>query len=246
MIKAILPAVEEMSNFGRILGINQGQPTKIYELENMKKMIPNFLSSLMPDFDFDQFLINPEKRQEYINSYELIKKSYNILDAMMKVPHFAEMLKTLYYSEKAVKLFSAKINTISTLREEIENNEDYRTQRVSAGKEDPGKLSLSQVDFKTLDRYLNDRLIMGFLLNSDFYIEVPEGTQIYKSYANSPTGTLEEPTLSFKDDLDIASFKWIMDKKIIKELKRKYAGNAFFDNLRPLADPDKTDDVLTG
>ena len=245
LIKSILPAVEEMSNFGRILGINQGQPTKLYELQNMKKMIPNFVENVMP-FDFDTFLTNPEARQQYIDSYELVKKSYNILDAMMKVPHFSEMLKTLYYSEKAINLFSARANTLANLRAELENNQAYREQRVANKKDDPGKIRLSQADFRTLDKYLNDRMIMGFLLSSGFNIDVPVGTQIYKSYANSPTGTLEEPVLTFKDDLDVASFKWIMDKKIIKELKRKYAGNTFFDNLRPLADPDKTDDVVTG
>lgn len=252
-IRNILPAVEEMSNFGRILGINQGQPTKIYELSNMKKLIPNFVESLLPEFDFDQFLVNPEKRQEFIQQYEAVKKSYNILDAMMKVPHFAEMLKTLYYSEKTIRLYSSKANTLLKIKDELENNIEYRNQRIASKKEDPGKISLSQADFRSLDRYINDRIIMGFLTNSDFYIEVPSGTPIYESYANSPTGTSKpdwrETTLStiyFGDDLDIASFKWIMDKKIIKELKRKYQGNAFFDNLRPLADPDRTDDVVTG
>jgi len=252
-IRNILPAVDEMSSFGRILGINQGQPTKIYELSNMKKLIPNFVDNLLPEFDFDQFLINPEKQQEYIQQYETVKKSYNILDAMMKVPHFAEMLKTLYYSEKAVRLYSAKANTLLNIKEELENNIEYRNQRIANKKEDPGKISLSQADFKSLDRYINDRIIMGFLTNSGFYIKVPSGTPIYESYANSPTGSAKPlwRDTSFShiylyDDLDIASFKWIMDKKIIKELKHKYQGNAFFDNLRPLADPDRTEDVVTG
>lgn len=245
-IYSILPAVEEMSNLGRILGINQGQPTKIYELGNMKKMIPNFMNTRGLELNFDQFLINSEYQQAMIDAYEGIKLSYNILDVLATVPHFREMLKTLYYSERAIRLFSARNNTIIKLRDELEENIDYRNEKTSNKKNDPGKIALSKIDFQALDKYINDRLIIGFLLGSGFMINVPDGAKRYNSYTDTPDHTFNNKTLSLNDDLDVATFKYIMDKFIIKDLKKKYAGNAFFDNLRPLADPDRTENVATG
>jgi hypothetical protein len=37
----LLNPVKELSTFGRALGINQGQPTKLYRLKNMKESIRN-------------------------------------------------------------------------------------------------------------------------------------------------------------------------------------------------------------
>lgn len=84
-------AVEEVSTLGQALGINQGQPTKLFKLKTMKERFRRWIDKNQDgvfDFSFDKFITDENYRKEQIENYEDNKQTFNILEVITKLPHF--------------------------------------------------------------------------------------------------------------------------------------------------------------
>lgn len=112
IVNKVLPATEEQSILGAMAGINQGIRTNSFDKYNYIKRIEAFVNKRFdqnPNFDLMLFLNDPIKQREYINRYEKVKSTFNILEAITTVPHFKEMFQVLYLDRTAIDSLAAKI-----------------------------------------------------------------------------------------------------------------------------------------
>jgi hypothetical protein len=93
-ISNLLPNVAEMSIMGQAQGINQGQRTNLYANRAFIKRVNDHVNKLFEandiktTFNFDQFVNDEEYRKQMIGLYDMVKKTFNILDALTRLPHF--------------------------------------------------------------------------------------------------------------------------------------------------------------
>ena len=213
----VFNGVDEMSAIGRTFGINQGMPTSLYKLrgaiDNLKQNVPGF--------DFDLFVTDDSYRTNLIQDYN--PTTFNIPDVISTVPHFWEMLKTMYYAEQMLKEFSIKNRTVWNLADEIELANSSRNYHMS------------EKEFKSLQDYVNDVLIATFLKESQFEVFIAPDVKLITSITGNKNYSLETRKLRLDSAINVAAFKNWMDTYVIPMIIKDYAGNAFVDNLRPLA-----------
>ena len=238
-ISSLLPNVKEMSTMGQAQGINQGQRTNLYANRAFMKRLSDHVNDMFEQndiketFDFDRFVNDENYRQKMIDTYGVIKKSFNILDALTSLPHFWEMLKTTTVSKAAIKESSWRSKTIWDLADLIEAQNAW----------------LSEDDWKTLDNYLSDYIIGSFLKQTGFKFIIPKGTTYYSGM--SMQGKLINKVDGYQISLDsvtgVASFKRLVEDVIIPSLKTniQFAGNRFINNLIPYANI-SGDRIITG
>jgi len=246
----LLNPVKELSTFGRALGINQGQPTNLYRLKNMKESIRNWIDEgfgQVMDFNFDEFIKDSDYRQGWIDRYNDRKYTFNILEAMTYLPHFWEMFRTMYYSEQMIKTYSVKSKMVLQIAENIADNLDARNEAVRNGRKDPGRLRLSETDFKSIENYVNELMIARFLRESDFEVFISPEAMIKITLNDTPVHPYQTRRLKLNSIEGIENFKLWMDTYVFPRIIEKYKGNAFADSLRPLASIDeRIDKKLTG
>jgi 4-alpha-glucanotransferase len=83
-----------MSTMGQAQGINQGQRTNLYANRAFMKRLSDYINDIFEEkevkksFDFDKFVNDENYRLDMIQTYGAIKKSFNILEALTRLPHF--------------------------------------------------------------------------------------------------------------------------------------------------------------
>lgn len=231
-ISAILPKVEEMTMMGGAQGINQGQRTDLYSNRAFVKRINDYIRRRQKDtkdtfeqFSFEQFVIDEEYRKMWIDHYNDLKETFNVLEALTTLPHFWEMLKTTISSKTAIQMSSWRDYTLYNVADAIElENENCL---------------LSQDDWKTMDHYLNDFLIGAFLKESGFTFYLPTEVSYYSGFGL--TGKLENKVNGYPIKLNsvtgAASFKLFIEEVVIPKLKTNinFASNKFVSSLVPHA-----------
>lgn len=212
----ILPAMEEQRILGSMLGINQGMKTNAYDKYKYVKNIENFINKRVTNynknageqlerFDLMRFLSDDSYRITQIQNYNKLKSTYNILEAITKVPHFDAMFNILYVDNWLIKNFSV----INHLTDKLSN--DVLLQKDT---------KLTQKEYKTVQKYANDVLILNWLLGSDFRFKVPKGQKRFTGYSdNSLTDFDRDETITLNTTESLATFKRIMDTYIIPLLK---------------------------
>ena len=239
-ISDLLPNVAEMSIMGQAQGINQGQRTNLYANRAFIKRINDHVNKLFKDndiqttFSFDQFINDEQYRTQMIGLYNSVKKTFNILEALTRLPHFWEMLKTTSISKAAIKESSWRSRVMWDFADEIESDDNW----------------ISEDNWKVLDAYLNDYLIASFLKQNDFRFKIPVGTTYYSGM--SLEGKLVNKVNGYEINLNtvsgIASFKRFVEDVVIPHLKTNVViggNNTFVQNLIPYANI-SGDRIITG
>ena len=146
----IVPAMKEMELLGGMLGINQGMRTDNYDKFAYIQRIERFINDrfeaakITTPFKLMNFLSDPVYRQDMIDAYEKVKTTYNILDVITKVPHFASMFDLLYMDNYLITEFSVKTKL------ERDYSDQLKTPKIK---------SINQREFKEVSSYVNDLLI---------------------------------------------------------------------------------------
>ena len=89
------------------------------------------------------FLNDPIKQREYINRYEKVKSTFNILEAITTVPHFKEMFQVLYLDRTAIDSLAAK---------------NYFETKIANELVSPDN-KLNAIEYRELSKYINDVFI---------------------------------------------------------------------------------------
>lgn len=222
----IVPAMKEMELLGGMLGINQGMRTDNYDKFAYIQRIERFINDrfeaakITTPFKLMQFLSDPVYRQDMIEAYETVKTTYNILDVITKVPHFASMFDLLYMDNYLITEFSVKTKL------ERDFSSQLKTPKIK---------SINQREFKEVSSYVNDLLIYNWItsMTEPLTITVPVG-EIYYDEANVPqsnNGQIDK--LPLNSTHGMATFKHIVENYIIPMLKSdpKFKDNYFIRSL---------------
>lgn len=226
----IIPATKEMETLGGMAGINQGIRTNSFDKYKYIKRINNYInnkvieynnthSDQLSTFDLMTFLSDPYMQQVYINEYEKIKNTYNILRAITTVPHFNEMFKVLYLDNTSIKWLSVKNRLEEKIADRVLTN---ITQQ------------LNQSEYRELTKYVNDILIYNWIKTLDRDLIIPVGQKYFVNHLGKTNiNTLENFSIKLNTVEGLATFKRTMDESIIPALKehKDFKNNQFIKSL---------------
>lgn len=241
LTEKIIPATEEQRIMGSMLGINQGMKTNAYDKYKYIQNIENFINKRITAhnkasgddfvrFDLMRFLSDNTYRNKQIDQYNLLKSTYNILEAITKVPHFNEMFNILYVDDWLTHAYSIHNSLVKKLSSEVLLNKDTK---------------LSKKEYKTVQSYTGDIIILNALLGSDLRFKVPRGAGRFTGYRDeSWTSNTIPQDIPLNSMENLATFKKVMDSYIIPMLKNpelfpdikidgmtRYSNNEFIKSL---------------
>ena len=210
------PAVKE--NLNRELTVLKQQE------ENVQQQLKN----LVP-FDFYNFILDDTYQKKWIKIIDQIKHTDNILEIIVNVPHFKQMLHTWAIDETLLRKSSVRFNLERHLLDQIKPSLTH---------------TFKELEFNQVKQYVNDHLILNWLFDNGFSINIDQD-QIdnYNIEVYDATGI---PTSAkageFKLDsiMNIDSFKHLMETWIVPELKKRFGDNAFLQSLTQTSDQTKS------
>ena len=219
----VLEGANEFSNFGRLLGLNQGLPTSKVDLQKLTSFIQSILSQRVEatlgdnkvsseikeqlkdaaPMDVLRWLKDANYRQQIADEYDQVKKCINIFDAFTHIQQFdaiRDILSTVIDIDSNLSFKSKAFNAVF--------NQAKSTYRYISEKYQ--KKMLGEIDAA---------IITNFIQNQNISIPVIAGTKYLQ--ADASTGTFKEDGLLYLDNrASIASFKYIFENVIIPKLKQ--------------------------
>lgn len=235
---SVIPGCKEQQRLGKLLSINKGLKTNDFDEYNYIKSFNAWVNKLVYDkdikidqpFDLLQFVSDNEYQKSWIEEFEKLKVSRNILAIVTEAPHFNEMLKLLslnrYLLEKASifkieRILANKI--LKTHRGHFDNKPgiNIKIQDVK---------SMSSKEFDIVKSIVSEMIPLNWLLHSRLSYVLPAGNIIY-SYSESAKESIDNGTYYLENVHKIASFKHYLDSVVIPDLINKLGENKFFMNL---------------
>ena len=216
----ILEGANEFSNFGRLLGVNQGIKTSKTDLQKFE----NFVKSIFQDrlsksnlsaeereqfkqfgeLDVRRWFKDENYRKEVSQLYNKIKKCINVFEIFQSIKQF-DAIRQLYdatYSIDSDSVIKNKIfNTI--IQKEISNN-PYITEKYQ----------------NNLLREIDNAFINKFIIDQNYKIPIPNNIKLLRSDAslyNAVSGSL-----TLDNRANIASFKRLMETYFMPKFKEGY------------------------
>ena len=253
ILNSIVPAIEEMELMGAMLGVNQGLRTNDYDMYSFIKRIENFINNRMQNeyinetkrikaenkilpasqqknlpekperFVLQQFLSDLTTQEQWIQTYNRIKSSHNILDIITKVPHFARMFQTLSTNSSALSRYS----TVYRLERQFADGIVEYVKKKSTAFD----FKLTQPEFREIEKTIYDSIISDYIIQAGLKIQVPKGFEYFTGLTNQTATTSEEKILPINSLAGIANFKKLMDEVIIPQIIKQEPKNKFTQSL---------------
>lgn len=253
ILNSIVPAMEEMELMGAMLGVNQGLRTNDYDMYSFIKRIENFINNRMQNeyinetkrikaenkilpasqqknlpekperFVLQQFLSDLTTQEQWIQTYNRIKNSHNILDIITKVPHFARMFQTLSTNSSALSRYS----TVYRLERQFADGIVEYVKKKSTAFD----FKLTQPEFREIEKTIYDSIISDYIIQAGLKIQVPKGFEYFTGLTNQTATTSEEKILPINSLAGIANFKKLMDEVIIPQIIKQEPKNKFTQSL---------------
>lgn len=219
----VLEGANEFSNFGRLLGLNQGLPTSKVDLQKLTSFIQSILSQRVEatlgdnkvsseikeqlkdsaPMDVLRWLKDANYRQQIADEYDQVKKCINIFDAFTHIQQFdaiRDILSTVIDIDSNLSFKSKAFNAVF--------NQAKSTYRY-----------ISEKYQKKMLGGIDAAIITNFIQSQNISIPVIAGTKYLQ--ADASTGTFKEDGLLYLDNrASIASFKYIFETVIIPKLKQ--------------------------
>ena len=186
---------------------------------NFRKFVKS-LGRIPWKFDFLRFLDDSDYQQRCIGFYDTVKTSHNVLEAFVTVPHFHAMMEMFGNTYKALYGTSFKFRFITDAAEAFKAQRD----------------TVTEADFKALENFVNEKMILDFFKQSNLTFMAPAGSSVYFSSYSHPTPIAEPVKCGLSGVRGMASFKKIFDDVIVTALRNKYPNNAFLKALIPYED----------
>lgn len=206
-IKTLSKGAAEMKILGQLFGLNKGLKTSPDELSsqinNLERAIYNQTENLEDLIDLSKFAFDEAYREECIAKYEEIKHSFNILDAIARVPHFMGYVQTLAVAAKEAQN-AFKFRSSRNLSLQISKELGYK-------KED--KI------IRGIQNFIGDYLRKGWMRSNELTFIIPKGNKAF-----SKTGEMfeltEDTPIRLGTDWGDATFRMWMENEIIPNLKK--------------------------
>ena len=207
---------EEIRILGRLLKINQGIPTDKYGKYSYIKGIEAFISKKAEkSFDLLRFIKSSTYREEWINLYEKVKTTFNILDVISTVPHFKEMFNIINVDDEVLNTLSVRNKVESLVIPEFQNEKGSK---------------LNAQEFRQAKNAVNDFIINSWITSKNISFKVPLG-QRYETEGATLLNDTPGFTINLDSNLNIESFRYYMEDYVIPTLKEKLPNNSFIKGL---------------
>lgn len=235
----IVPAMKEMEMLGGMLGVNQGMRTDDYEkfsyVQRVERFVNDRLKAIKSPLKFNLmlFLSDSIYQKDLIGEYEKVKTTYNILDVITKVPHFASMFELLYMDNYLITEFSVKTKL------ERKFAEDLKTDKIK---------SINQREFKEISSYVNDLLIYNWIstMENPLTIAIPIGETYYDESGTPKPNNGQRNEIPLNSIHGMATFKHLVENYIIPMMKNddRFKDNYFIRSLsKSIIEDKKTGEV---
>lgn len=219
-------------------------PDKNVEIRNKLAQINQHISSLenqilnMPSFDLHMFIVDKQYQDAWIKTMEDVKHTDNILKIIVSVPHFKQMLGTWAVDETLLQKSSVRYKIERSLLNNIKPTKPIKAEKTFKSH------TFKELEFNQVKQYVNDHLILNWLFDRGFTIQVPQDQiDLYNIKIYDAAGILKEiPGNELKLDsiTGIDSFKHLMETWIVPELKLRFKDNAFIQALVQTSDNTKS------
>lgn len=226
----ILAGANEFSNFGRLLGLNQGLPTSKVDLRNLLERIKKIItdrethlkivdksglvnqeilnkfsgdqdfSEIAGKFDVVRFLDDPSYRQLAIEYQNAIKENIPIFKIMEDIPQFKSILDLLNMVQKFDNLISVKSKFFDKLVDEFKKNNLFIDDFIQKG----------------LLSYIDDLMVLDFMENYKYSFPIVSGTISYDSYYRE---VKVGESIDLSTPQGMLSFKAIFENEVIPNLR---------------------------
>lgn len=245
-LKILAEGAEEMRVLGSILSSNKGLKTNpddaeifIETIENLvydRKKILGLNPKDSDKFEILKFWFNEDYQKEWIEKYDAIKHSVNILHLISRVPHFKEYLKTGVIPNTFYSIVSIKSRTIKKYRRNVETDPDKPSTSLFNffGVE-------SQKDKKSilsgLENLIQYKLFSNWLFENNITFKIPQGFKYFTSKGQLVTNEEPELEIPLYTDAGLATFKKYMEEYYIPiKLKNNvnYQDNMFVRDLHKI------------
>lgn len=205
-IKTLAGGAEEMKILGQLFGLNQGLKTStdefLKQINNIERAIYNKTNDLKDLINLTKFAFDETYREEKIKKYEEVKHSFNILDAISKVPHFLGYVQTLATAVKEAQN-SFKFRSSKNLSLQVANKLGYKRE---------DKI------IKGVQNFVGDYLRKNWMLATETSFYIPKGNQAF-----TQTGEMfelkEDTPIRLGTDWGDATFRMWMENEVIPNLK---------------------------
>ena len=234
LLTSIMPATEEQSILGAMLGANQGLKTNDYDLYSFESRVSTFInkrydefnqeviddSEKLDPFNLMDFINNPNERNKQIQQYQKVMSKFNILSVISNVPHFKQMFDMTAIGETLIG-FSARNRFERKLADIVLRNHN---------------LKLSKPEFKVVQDYVTQVLTLNWIKNAGVTLNLHAGQQYYDSENYTELKTVAKnstKTITLDTGEGIATFKHWVERDVIPTLRanNKLVSNAFMKSL---------------
>ena len=219
----VLEGANEFSNFGRLLGLNQGLKTSKVDLQKLISFIQSILSQRVEatlidnkvslkikeqlkdaaPMDVLRWLKDANYRQQIADEYDQVKKCINIFDAFTHIQQFDAIRDILSAVIDIDSNLSFKSRAFNAVFNQAKSTYRYISEKYQ-------KKMLGGIDAA---------IITNFIQSQNISIPVIAGTKYLQ--ADASTGTFKEDGLLYLDNrASISSFKYIFENVIIPKLKQ--------------------------
>lgn len=159
-------------------------------------------------FSLLKFIEDRNYADNWINRYEGVKRHFNILDVIDKVPHFREMFKVLDINTRILNTLSTRNHLESIILNSTVPNGDPRRK-------------LSADDIRKIKSAIDDHIINSWLIDKDLVISIaPHALDNVVEYQTS-ISSIEQ----------IQQFRRYVESYVIPLLKEKLPNNKFIQQL---------------
>lgn len=180
-------------------------------------MNPNGYSEINPSkMDLNKFIKNPES---FIESYERIKHSFNILDAVNTVPHFRGYLKMLNLLDQSLKNTGHRYSTVRDFINYEANNNTPKSE-------------LERLT-KKIEWFYGDYLRNKWMIDKEITFDLQNGARVFDVNVRSYTDKGGKIILGTK--WGNASYKYYIENILIPQLQSdpQFKQNLFIKSLQP-------------
>lgn len=209
----IFEGANEFSNFGRLLGFNQGLPTSKADLQERIQFIQKILSDREEKMgikgellDVKKLFTDEEYKQQIIDRYDKVKLCINIFEIIDQIPQFHSIFE----------IFSAVLD--------IDHNISIKTKKFDVVykelKEGEYKVGYMSKEWQTrLLKAIDNAIIAKFVNQLDIKIPYKKGSSLLNEL-RQVIPAAQDGEIEFNSLSDIASFKQLFENSIIPMLKQ--------------------------
>lgn len=229
--RKILAGANEFSNFGRLLGLNQGLPTSKVDLRNLLDFIKKIITDreleleiinkkgelndekikelglndnyleIIGTFDPVKFLIDSDYRQLAIKYQNEIKENIPIFKIVEDIPQVKAILTLLGTVVQLDNLTSIKSKLFDKIMDDFKKRSYYVDEFMQKG----------------ILSYIDDLLVLDFMKQTNYVFPIESGTEIFDAmWKDQKIGTY----ISLTTPHGIASFKKVFENIVIPYLQK--------------------------